>query len=162
MWGESCWSHNPREFIMDRTHQQRHGPRWGTACQPPNRSHQPQAACSVFLKVDCANTRGSTPTKRGRRPSPQSPGSRKAPEAMGDVQGPALEVLKSELTEAKSTSKQPTSRPISAGSASPEQRSASRSGCPTRGGDCSAHRGPRQGRDAKAVLISGNRTLLGR
>ena len=83
------------------------GPRaeWGAACQPPNRRFQPQAVCSVFLKVDGARPRGSTPA----REKAQSTVTRleKALEAMGDVQGPAVEVLKSELTKARAASKQP-------------------------------------------------------
>ena len=49
----------------------------------------------------------------------------KASDAMGDVEGPAVEVLKSELTTARAASQQPPlmSRSISAAKTSPEQRS---------------------------------------
>ena len=97
-WFTTSWVHGRRVGVLlqivvfssfvDRAHQQSHGPGWGPACQPPN-----QSQCSVFLKVDRARLRESTPTKRATVTRLE-----KALEAMGDVQGPAVEVLKSELT----------------------------------------------------------------
>ena len=89
----------------DRAHQQRCGRGWGATCQPLIRSCQLQAARIEFLKADGVQRINPDAAREMAQSIVVRLG--KALEAMGDVQGPALEVLKSELTKARAASKQP-------------------------------------------------------
>ena len=93
--------------FVDHAHQQRHGPGWGAACQPPN---QKVPAAGRVQRVPQGRWRQTpivNPDKARKKAQSTVTRLEKALDAMGDVQGPAVEVLKSELTKARAASKQP-------------------------------------------------------
>ena len=107
--GRRGWSAAPDgwvQIIRGPRPRKRCGQGQGATCQPFTRSRQLQAVCSEFLRADGASNSMNPDTAREMAQCTVVTFER-ALEAMGDVQGPAVEVMKTELTKAKSASKQP-------------------------------------------------------